>query len=136
MKIYHNPRCSKSRKGLQHMEDKGYTFEVVKYLEEGISETELSGIIAKSGKTPFDFVRQHEKDYKEFVAILEKEIQSEPYKVGQTRPILLIDKLGKHRIFRSLDKLNKQIREGSIDVSGHKLVYISLKLYKKLVETK
>ena len=65
MKIYHNPRCSKSRKGLQHMEDKGYTFEIVKYLEEGISETELSEIITKSGKTPFDFVRQHEKDYKE-----------------------------------------------------------------------
>jgi arsenate reductase (glutaredoxin) len=65
MKIYHNPRCSKSRKGLQYMEEKGYNFEVVKYLEQGISETELADVIAKSGKTPFDFVRQHEKDYKE-----------------------------------------------------------------------
>lgn len=65
MKIYHNPRCSKSRKGLQYIEEKGYKFEVIKYLEEGISETELADIIAKSGKTPFDFVRQHEKDYKE-----------------------------------------------------------------------
>lgn len=65
MKIYHNPRCSKSRKGLQYMEEKGYTFEVVKYLEKGFNETELAELIAKSGKTPFDFVRQHEKDYKE-----------------------------------------------------------------------
>lgn len=65
MKIYHNPRCSKSRKGLQYMEEKGYNFEVVKYLQEGISETELADLIAKSGKTPFDFVRQHEKDYKD-----------------------------------------------------------------------
>lgn len=65
MKIYHNPRCSKSRKGLQHIEEKGCNFEIVKYLEEGISETELSELIAKSGKKPFDFVRQHEKDYKE-----------------------------------------------------------------------
>ena len=65
MKIYHNPRCSKSRKGLQYIEEKGYKFEVVKYLEEGISETELADLIAKSGKTPFDFVRQHEKDYKQ-----------------------------------------------------------------------
>lgn len=47
------------------MEEKGYDFEVVKYLEEGINETELSEIIAKSEKTPFDFVRQHEKDYKD-----------------------------------------------------------------------
>lgn len=65
MKIYHNPRCSKSRKGLQYIEDKGYNFEVVKYLEEGIGEEELTGLIAKSGKTAFDFVRQHEQQYKD-----------------------------------------------------------------------
>lgn len=65
MKIYHNPRCSKSRKGLQYLEDKGCEFEVVKYLAEGLTEKELSEIIARSGKKPLDFVRQHEKDYKE-----------------------------------------------------------------------
>lgn len=65
MKIYHNPRCSKSRKGLQYLENKGYNFEVVQYLAEGLNENELSEIIAKTGKKPFDFVRQHEKDYKE-----------------------------------------------------------------------
>ena len=42
MKIYHNPRCSKSRKGLQYLEDKGCNFEVVKYLSDGLSEKELS----------------------------------------------------------------------------------------------
>ncbi len=65
MKIYHNPRCSKSRKGLQYLETKGCDFEVVKYLDNGISEEELSEIIAKTGKKPFDFVRQQEKDYKD-----------------------------------------------------------------------
>jgi len=65
MKIYHNPRCSKSRKGLQYLEDKGCNFEVVKYLTDGLSEKELSELIAKTGKKPFDFVRQHETDYKE-----------------------------------------------------------------------
>lgn len=65
MKIYHNPRCSKSRKGLQYLEEKGCNFEIVKYLEEGIDETELTELIAKSGKSPFDFVRQHEQQYKD-----------------------------------------------------------------------
>ncbi len=65
MKIYHNPRCSKSRNGLQYLEDKGCQIEIVKYLDEGLNEEELAEIISKTGKKPFDFVRQHEKDYKE-----------------------------------------------------------------------
>jgi arsenate reductase (glutaredoxin) len=63
MKIYHNPRCSKSRAGLQYLEEKGYDIEVVKYLVDGISETELKEIISKSGSDAFSFVRTHEKDY-------------------------------------------------------------------------
>ena len=62
MKIYHNPRCSKSRKGLQYLEEKGCDFEVVKYLEEGISETELKELIAKTGKKPLHLVCTHKTD--------------------------------------------------------------------------
>ena len=54
MQIYHNPRCSKSRKGLQYLEKKGYNYEIKKYLEEGISEEELEVLIAKTGKRPQD----------------------------------------------------------------------------------
>lgn len=65
MKIYHNPRCSKSRKGLAYLEEKGCEFEVVKYLDEGLSESGLAELISKTGKKPFNFVRQHEQLYKE-----------------------------------------------------------------------
>lgn len=65
MKIYHNPRCSKSRKGLEYLKLKGCEVEVVKYLDEGLTEVELTDIIAKTGKKPFDFVRQHEPLFKE-----------------------------------------------------------------------
>lgn len=65
MKLYHNPRCSKSRNCLAYLEEKGYTFDTIKYLEEGITEEELKDIIAKSGRTAFDFVRTHEQDYKD-----------------------------------------------------------------------
>ena len=64
MKIYHNPRCSKSRAGLQYLEEKGYDIEVKKYLSEGISEAELKEIVSKTDKNPFYFVRTHEADYK------------------------------------------------------------------------
>lgn len=65
MKIYHNPRCSKSRKGLQYIEEKGCKFEIIKYLNERLDPKELSELIAKTGKKPFDFVRQHEQLYKD-----------------------------------------------------------------------
>ena len=64
MQIYHNPRCSKSRKGLQYLEEKGFDFEIKKYLDEGLTAEELSEIIGKTGKKPFDFVRTHEQLYK------------------------------------------------------------------------
>lgn len=64
MKIYHNPRCSKSRAGLQYLEEKGYDIEIKKYLVDGITKTELKGIISKTGKNPFDLVRTQEADYK------------------------------------------------------------------------
>ncbi len=63
MKIYHNPRCSKSRAGLQYLEEKGYDIEIKKYLVEGLTETELKEIIAKTGKEVHFYVRIHEKEY-------------------------------------------------------------------------
>ncbi len=65
MKIYHNPRCAKSRAGLKYLEEKGYDIEIVKYLTEGISEEELTEIISKTGRPVFEFVRTQEADYKE-----------------------------------------------------------------------
>jgi polyphosphate kinase len=64
MKIYHNPRCAKSRAGLKYLEEKGYDVEIVKYLTEGISKEELAEIIAKTGNEVFSFVRTQEADYK------------------------------------------------------------------------
>ena len=65
MKIYHNPRCAKSRAGLKYLENKTSNFEIVKYLEKGISAKELGELVAKSGKKPFDFVRTQEQVYKD-----------------------------------------------------------------------
>ena len=42
IKIYHNPRCSKSRQGLTLLENSGKEFEVIKYLDNPLSETALT----------------------------------------------------------------------------------------------
>jgi polyphosphate kinase len=63
MIIYHNPRCAKSRAGLQYLESKGYDIEIRKYLNDGITETELFEIIEKTGKDAFSLVRTNEQDY-------------------------------------------------------------------------
>lgn len=63
MIIYHNPRCAKSRAGLQYLESKGYDIEIRKYLNDGITETELLEIIKKTGKDAFSLVRTNEQDY-------------------------------------------------------------------------
>ncbi len=66
MKIYHNPRCKKSRAGLQYLEEKKLDFTVVLYLkDEAFTEESLKALLKKSGKNPFEMIRTQEKEYKE-----------------------------------------------------------------------
>lgn len=65
IKIYHNPRCRKSREGLQLLENSGKEFEIIKYLETVPSEAELTEIINLLGITPIQLVRKTEKIWKE-----------------------------------------------------------------------
>ncbi len=65
MKIYHNPRCSKSRQTLQLIEEKGATVEVVKYLEDVPTKEELADIISKLGINPSQLIRKGEAIFKE-----------------------------------------------------------------------
>ncbi|QTD37791.1 arsenate reductase (glutaredoxin) [Polaribacter batillariae] len=65
IKIYHNPRCSKSRQGVEILEKSGKEFEIVKYLDAVPSEKELSEIIKMLGISPIELVRKNEKIWKE-----------------------------------------------------------------------
>ncbi len=47
IKIYHNPRCSKSRQTLQLLHDKGFEPEVVEYLKSPPTKKELAEIALK-----------------------------------------------------------------------------------------
>ena len=65
MKIYHNPRCSKSRQGLAILEASKLNFEIIKYLETPPSKDELTEIIKLLGIDPIDLVRKTEAIWKE-----------------------------------------------------------------------
>ena len=65
IKIYHNNRCSKSRCGLDILENSGKEFEVVKYLDNVPTETELKKIISLLNISPIQLVRKGEKIWKE-----------------------------------------------------------------------
>ena len=63
--IYHNPRCSKSRETLQLLEDNNVTPEIIEYLEDPPTASELSGIIAKLGVGARDLLRTTEQVYRD-----------------------------------------------------------------------
>tara|TARA_R110001583_G_scaffold31233_3_gene107052 strand:+ start:3180 stop:3518 length:339 start_codon:yes stop_codon:yes gene_type:complete len=65
MKIYHNPRCSKSRQGLEILEKSKLKFETIKYLDTPISKKELEEIIKLLKIAPIDLVRKNEALWKE-----------------------------------------------------------------------
>lgn len=65
IKIYHNPRCRKSREGLLILENSGKKFDVIKYLDNPLTFEELSEIIELLKISPVQLVRKNEKIWKE-----------------------------------------------------------------------
>lgn len=65
LKIYHNPRCSKSRETLQLIEESGALVEVVEYLNTIPSKQELTQLVAQLGIRPEQLIRKGEEVYKE-----------------------------------------------------------------------
>ena len=49
MRLYHNPRCSKSRQALALLQDSGVKFEEYRYLKEGIDNEDMSTLFAVQG---------------------------------------------------------------------------------------
>lgn len=65
IKIFHNARCRKSREGLAILEESGKEFEVVNYLENILSKSELVVIIKLLGISPMSLIRKNEAVWKE-----------------------------------------------------------------------
>jgi arsenate reductase len=65
MHYYHNPRCKKSREGLQLLEEKGLQPEVILYMTEPLSPMDLEDILVKLSIDAEDLIRSKEAVWKE-----------------------------------------------------------------------
>lgn len=65
MKIYHNPRCRKSRETLELLKENGVDPEIVLYLENPPSKAELTAVLAKLKIEPEELLRKGEAVFKE-----------------------------------------------------------------------
>jgi arsenate reductase (glutaredoxin) len=64
LKIYHNPRCRKSRAGLAYLTERTGDFEIVDYIKNGMPESVLRDIVMKMDGPVSNLVRTQEDYYK------------------------------------------------------------------------
>jgi arsenate reductase len=65
MRLYHNPRCSKSRGALELLQQRGHDPEIVAYLEQPPSPAELRELLRILGVGARDLLRTGEDEYRE-----------------------------------------------------------------------
>ncbi len=66
-KVLHNPRCARSRKGLEYLRSKTNDFELINYLSEGLTENLLKEVFLKWNQKPQDLVRTKEAYYTKYL---------------------------------------------------------------------
>lgn len=64
MKIFHNPRCSKSRQTLALLTENGIKPQVIEYLKDLLTVDDLNDLIGLLGIEPSALVRKNEAVWK------------------------------------------------------------------------
>jgi arsenate reductase len=65
VKIYHNPRCSKSRKALELIAKTVSNFETIEYLKKPLEFNEIKLLLSQLEIRPIDLIRTKELIWKE-----------------------------------------------------------------------
>lgn len=63
--LYHNPKCSKSKKALEILQNYNIQVKIILYLEEKLTKTMLNEVIDLSDLTVRDIIRSNEREYKD-----------------------------------------------------------------------
>ena len=64
-KIFHNPRCSKSRQTLKLLKENNCEIEIINYLEIDLDVLLIKDTLEKLSLKPRDILRKSEQDYKD-----------------------------------------------------------------------
>jgi len=65
MRIYHNPKCSKSRQTLDLINERNKEVEIIEYLKKPLGFDDLEMILIMLSISPADLVRKNEDIWKE-----------------------------------------------------------------------
>jgi arsenate reductase len=65
VRIFYNPKCSKSRQAMDILKSKGVNISVIEYLNTPPGSAELNEVLNLLGIEPRDLMRKHEAPYKE-----------------------------------------------------------------------
>jgi len=65
MKVYHNPRCRKSRESIAYLEENGVSPDIILYLEEGLKKKEIEDLLTYLDADIQDIIRKEESVFKE-----------------------------------------------------------------------
>lgn len=65
IKVWHNPRCSKSRLALKYLEEKGCEVEVFEYLKTPPRRSDVEEVLGLLGMEPKALLRRTEAPFKE-----------------------------------------------------------------------
>jgi arsenate reductase len=65
IRIFHNPRCSKSRTTLALLQEKGFEPEITLYLQDPPDANELRSILEMLGLSARELMRKGEAEYRE-----------------------------------------------------------------------
>ena len=88
-RIYHNPRCSKSRATLALLDARGIDAVVIEYLKTPPDAAALAGLLEKLGIPARDLVRKGERAFKSSGVDIETASESSLIELMTAHPVLI-----------------------------------------------
>jgi len=87
--ILHNPRCSKSRQSLELLTNNGVDAQVILYLQDPPTSSEIKNILKKLNLSPSEILRRGETRFKELAISLEDIDDDQLIELMAENPILI-----------------------------------------------
>ena len=87
--IYHNPRCSKSRKALCLLGEKETELEVIEYLKTPLSRRDYQNICLHLSLSPKEIIRTKEKSFRDLGVSLKEMVEEDVYDLLVNHPHLM-----------------------------------------------
>lgn len=116
LKIYHNPRCSKSRKTLEIIQEAGVEPIIVLYLENSPTADEIIAVAGNLGMPVANLLRKGENEFKEASDLPDLDDNSAlaawvaEHPIVLERPIVVDTDSGKAIVGRPPENVNELLR--------------------------